>query len=62
MKTTEAQTKRINAAFLRMGKAIVKYLNTCYDNGAPVKSLSVQGANDGSHIRTIVRYHRARTP
>jgi hypothetical protein len=36
MKLTEQQTKRINAAFDRMSKAIEKYLNTCYDNGSPV--------------------------
>ncbi len=61
MKTTETQTKRINIAFDSMSKAIVKYLNTCHNNGSPVKSLSVQASNNGSHIKTSVRYHRTRT-
>jgi hypothetical protein len=52
------QTNRINAAFDRMCKDIAKYLNTCYDNGSAVKSLSVQAANNGRHIKTIVRYHK----
>jgi len=42
-----------------MFKDIAKYLNTCYDNGSAVKSLSVQAANNGRHIKTIVRYHKS---
>jgi len=60
MKLTEQQIKRINSAFDRMSKAVVKYLNTCYDNGSPIKSISVQAGNNGSHIKTSVRYHRTR--
>ena len=64
MKLTEQQTKRINSAFDRMSKAFVKYLNTCYDNGSPGKSLSVQAGNNGSPIKTSVRYYHkdARLP
>jgi hypothetical protein len=54
------QGRNINIAFERLGKAIALYLNICYHNQSPVKSLSVEGSNSGWHVRTTVRYHAKR--
>lgn len=55
-----AQNRNINTAFERLGRAIALYLNTCYCNRSPVKSLSVRATSNGCHIKTTVRYHAKR--
>lgn len=58
MKLTESQIKRINRAYELLHQSVEKYLRTCHGAGSPVKSLTIQAGNDGSHIRTRVRYHQ----
>jgi hypothetical protein len=55
----EAKTRRINGAFHEMSLAVERFLATCRGNDAPVKSIHVRMASNGTHIRTSIRYQKS---
>jgi len=53
-----AQTEAVNGAFEELSGALKRYLATCAKNQSPIFSISVSTYENGSHMRTKIRYRK----